>query len=297
MNIVCIHGMNQQNQTAQSLKQQWLSVLKKGLSTVKQVEYFSYINRHFRMPFYGDLLSRQHLSNTLNASTLRPQKWPAFFQHSNVQNHTTPIQKHDLQVLTFIHTDRRQSLVQAFHQFRAITEDWALRDIALLLNYFPHLHHALLKQFLIESYLYLSDPHFITAVHQRIHQQLHPTNSNIIVAHSLGSVIAYHFLLLHPELKIQQFITLGSPLAFQVIQQHLPQPLKRPSALKGDWLNFHSHEDFLSAIPLRNTSFDFQPAIINQDIRTSIEHPHDITGYLQHPVVISSLLNNLKKPA
>ncbi len=33
-------------------------------------------------------------------------------------------------------------------------------------------------------------------------------------------------------------------------------------------------------------TFDFSPSILNREIRTSIEHPHDIAGYLQHPEVI-----------
>ena len=75
-------------------------------------------------------------------------------------------------------------------------------------------------------------------VHQRIGQQLHGDKPCILMAHSLGSVIAYHYLLLHPELNVQRFISMGSPMAFRVIQEHLPQPVHRPKAIKGDWINF-----------------------------------------------------------
>ena len=99
----------------------------------------------------------------------------------------------------------------------------------------------------MEAYLYLSNPHFIHTVHTRLHEHLHGTKPNIVIAHSLGSVIAYNYLIQHPELKIQALITLGSPLAFRIIQCHLQQPIQRPAALYGDWINFYSDADFLSA--------------------------------------------------
>ena len=130
-------------------------------------------------------------------------------------------------------------------------------------------------------------------VHRRIHDQLYSSRPQILVAHSLGSVIAYNYLIQHPELNIKRFITLGSPLAFRVIQAHLPQPIVRPAAISGDWINFYCSDDFLTAFPLSEPPFQFQPAVINQEIHTSIYHPHDIDGYIQHPDVIKVLLELL----
>ncbi len=66
MNIIFfIHGMNQQHETAQSIEKRWLSLLEQALNQTPQQVAFTYLKRHFRMPFYGDLLSRYHLSNVL----------------------------------------------------------------------------------------------------------------------------------------------------------------------------------------------------------------------------------------
>lgn len=300
MQIIFIHGMNQQQQTARSLEQHWLALLSQGLKQSHQETFLSYIQHHMRMPFYGDLLTRYHLQNMLQASTLTPQTWPHFpFIHRTELPEKSPkvLEHHAVQNnLPDITLNDAIGLSQSFKSITALGKDLALRDFAVLMNYFPKLHATLLHKFLVETYLYLSNPHFIQAVHTRLHEQLHQTKPTLLIAHSLGSVIAYHFLLLHPELNIQHFITLGSPLAFRVIQAHLPQPLQRPDAISGDWLNFYSHDDFLSAFPLSQAPFDFQPAIINQQIQTSIEHPHDIAGYLTHPEVIATILQVLKKP-
>lgn len=301
MNIIFIHGMNQQRQTAQSLEKRWLNLLEQSLKNIHQHCQFPYLKQHFRMPFYGDLLSRHHLENTLSASTLMPQTWPhiPFIHPAKTQAEHAKIDEHQPETnpLPEMQMNDSHSFQHELHELGALSKDYALRDFALLMNYFPKLHATLLHKFLVETYLYLSNPHFIREVHQRIHKQLHTSKPNVLVAHSLGSVIAYHFLLLHPELKITHFITLGSPLAFRVIQGHLPQPIQRPKAILGDWINFYSHDDFLTAFPLQNAPFDFSPAIINHQIRTSIERPHDIDGYLKHPDVINAIVNTFKNPA
>ncbi|OTG86021.1 hypothetical protein [Acinetobacter sp. ANC 3813] len=301
MNIVFIHGMNQQRQTAQSIEQHWLNLLEQGLSNTQQLNFLPYLKQHFRMPFYGDLLSRHHLENTLSASTLMPQSWPHFpFIHpAKIETEPAKHQEHqpESNPLPEMQMNDEYSFSHELHTLSALSKDYALRDFALLMNYFPKLHATLLHKFLVETYLYLSNPHFIRTVHMRIHEQLHTSKPNVLVAHSLGSVIAYHFLLLHPELNISSFITLGSPLAFRVIQGHLPQPIQRPTSIKGDWINFYSHDDFLTAFPLQNAPFDFSPEIINHQIRTSIDRPHDIDGYLKHPEVIQAIVNTFKNPA
>ena len=78
MNIVWIHGMNQQHKTARTLLQHWLVILQQVLSELGYAYDLTYLQRHSRLAFYGDLLTRQHLENTLNASTLMPQHWSPF---------------------------------------------------------------------------------------------------------------------------------------------------------------------------------------------------------------------------
>lgn len=301
MNVIFIHGMNQQQQTAASLQQHWLDILEQGLIQAHQQAAFPYFKKHAHMPFYGDLLTRYHLENTLNASTLMPQVWShlPFFHPTHPLKQTKIINNNENIKKSIFYSKIFDALKFSLtlKTFSAQSKDLVLHDFSFVLNYFPKLHASLLHKFLVETYLYLSNPHFIHAVHTRIHEQLHNHKTSVIVAHSLGSVIAYHFLLLHPELKIQRFISLGSPLAFRVIQTYFPQPLQHPDAILGDWINFYSHDDFLSSFPLIKPTFDFKPAIINHQIRTDIHHPHDIQNYLQHPEVIQALLDTIKNSA
>ena len=108
-------------------------------------------------------------------------------------------------------------------------------------------------------------------------------------------MIAYNLLHKIRDFRIQTLITLGSPLAYKVIQDKLPIPISLPKQLKGDWINFYSPDDYLTAFPLSNPPFDFHPAIINVPVNTPISTPHKIAGYLEHPKVIQSIVEALKR--
>ena len=79
MNIVWIHGMNQQHKTARTLLKHWLVILQQVLSELGCADDLPYLQRYSRLDFYGDILIRQHLENTLSASNLMPQHWFPFY--------------------------------------------------------------------------------------------------------------------------------------------------------------------------------------------------------------------------
>lgn len=151
MKIVFIHGMNKQQYTATSLRQHWLHLFKTGLQkNPQQQARFTYLKRHIRIPFYGDLLSRHHFHNVLNASTLMPQQWPHFpFLHpAQLQPASPPDQ------CTYQICDVPQSNLDDILNFNrklkfitALSKDIALRDFAVLINYFPSLHASFLHKF------------------------------------------------------------------------------------------------------------------------------------------------------
>lgn len=57
----------------------------------------------------------------------------------------------------------------------------------------------------------------------------------IVIAHSLGTVVAYEALHAHPELKVELLLTLGSPLALPraVFDRLLPRPADGPTGRLG----------------------------------------------------------------
>lgn len=290
MKIIFIHGMNQQQFNAAQLKQRWLDILRQGIKSAHMDDVLDDLD--ISMAFYGDLLKVHQLSNVLELNSMLPQAWlhlhsPINFNAQH-QAHQPPVQP--IPCLDSYLPQQHCSISKRLASYAYLLQDHVLKDLLMLINRFPHLHGQMIHKLLIETYMYLANPQFINEVHQRVLSYFSPHQQYVIVAHSLGSVITYNLLQQHPQLKVHRLITLGSPLSFRVIQEKIVQPITRPQALYGDWYNFYSEEDFLSSFPLSQAPFAFQPAIINQAIHTFIRHPHEIAGYLQHPLVIQKII-------
>lgn len=294
MKIIFIHGMNQQNYNADNLKQHWLDIFQQGINELKLDILAKELD--ISLPFYGDLITKHQLSNRFDLDAFLPKSWINFHlhKHSATAPSTVLNTAPTIPILPYFMPEHELKLSKRLYLASQLFKDKALKEFSVILNNFPKLHESLIHKFLIETYLYLANPQFMDEVHQRILASLEADETYIIVAHSLGTVIAYNLLQqLQSHYKIQRFITLGSPLAFKVIQSKLTQPIHRPQCLNGDWHNFYSPDDFLTAFPLVNAPFDFQPAILNTSISTFIHSPHQIAGYLQHPAVIKNIVEVL----
>ncbi|MFF4922372.1 hypothetical protein ACFY4B_17465 [Kitasatospora sp. NPDC001261] len=77
--------------------------------------------------------------------------------------------------------------------------------------------------------------------------------ARVVIAHSLGSVVAYEALHAHPELEVDLLLTLGSPLGLPhgVFDRLSPTPVdgtgQRPGGVRR-WVNLCDHGDIV-AIP------------------------------------------------
>ena len=85
MKIIFIHGMNQQNYNAESLKQHWIDILQQGIDELKLP--ISTAQLDIRLAFYGDLISKHQLSNRFDLESFLPKSWVNFHFHKHT---TTP---------------------------------------------------------------------------------------------------------------------------------------------------------------------------------------------------------------
>ncbi len=303
MKIIFIHGMNQQDYTADSLKEYWTSILAQGIDELCLKDKFCLRIRveqlNIELPFYGDLITKHQLSNNFDFDTFLPKSVLNFhWNHSEALQPEPQIVDTELPELPIFTPKKILSLKTRLYFASQIAKDLALKEFFTILNSFPKLQQSLIHKFLIETYMYLNCPEFMQEVNQRILASLDEHEEHIIVSHSLGTVIAYNLLQqLDPKFCIQRFITLGSPLAFRMVQSKVIQPIIHPKGLHGNWYNFYSDDDFLTAFPLMQPPFNFRPSIRNKKISTFTTMPHKIIGYLQHPAVIKCILEPILKPS
>ena len=129
---------------------------------------------------------------------------------------------------------------------------------------------------------YLSDDDIRTQVQDRVAAEI-DDGTQVLIGHSLGSVIAYEAAhqLTRP---LPQLITLGSPLGLRSIVYDLvrPQPPIYPPHVKR-WVNIADRNDLIAAEPDLSTMFGKLPPKALFDGRWTVHNgakPHDARFYL-----------------
>lgn len=118
-------------------------------------------------------------------------------------------------------------------------------------------------------------------------------DKTVVIAHSLGSVIAFDSL--HaweggpPPARIALLSTMGSPLGKSVFVGRRGRPSTRPGNADA-WINFHSPTDPIAS-PLAGSYADVE----DRDVRTSILPLTAHSAYWTHTDVLRELLTTLQK--
>ena len=93
---------------------------------------------------------------------------------------------------------------------------------------------------------YLTDPALKTAADARVTETV-TEKCQILIGHSLGSVVAFEFLRQHPKRRLDLLITLGSPLGLRAIRHLMPDPefgaAEGVPANVGAWVNLRDPRD------------------------------------------------------
>ncbi|MET7924182.1 antibiotic ABC transporter ATP-binding protein [Streptomyces sp. NPDC005349] len=99
-------------------------------------------------------------------------------------------------------------------------------------HFFAKVSDRLLIFALRQVHRYMTEPELKRLAQARIAEEI-AEDTRVLVAHSLGSVVAYEALCAHPEWPVTDFITLGSPLGMRsVVFDRLQPP---PTDGIGSW--------------------------------------------------------------
>ncbi len=125
---------------------------------------------------------------------------------------------------------------------------------------------------------YLTDPALREAARQRVLDAL-GDDTRVVVAHSLGSVVAYEALCARPGHGVRAFVTLGSPLGVPhlIRDRLLPPGGVWPGGDGLVWTNLADEGDVVALVK------DLRPAFgqrLRQGIVRNGAHAHDASSYL-----------------
>jgi hypothetical protein len=176
---------------------------------------------------------------------------------------------------------------------------------------FTHVTDLVLRKFFYDLELYYMEG---SEVRDLIRGRLvkavnkYPDHEIMIIAHSMGSIIAYDVLsFMIPEFKINTLITVGSPLGLPIIlgktiqEQKKRQSRKRtlytPPGITGNWYNYADITDYVAlnyklADDFRknkNGVFPIDYLVSNNYAFQGDKNPHKLYGYLRTPEFTSVL--------
>lgn len=132
---------------------------------------------------------------------------------------------------------------------------------------------------------YFRRPETRRQIRDRFAEAITP-DTRVVVAHSLGSVVAYESLCANPDWPAHTLVTLGSPLGLpNIIFDRLdPPPRPRDGALRGTWpggiqhwTNISDRADFVALV--RKLHERFAPELVDIEIDNGAKW-HDVTRYL-----------------
>jgi hypothetical protein len=145
----------------------------------------------------------------------------------------------------------------------------------------------------VAAYLRAEDAPERMATREEVAARIARHRPRVVIAHSLGSIVAYEALNAHPELRPELFLTLGSPLALPraVFERLSPAPRPTPSPAdpaprgaglpgKTRWVNIADPGDPVAIPPRLGRHFD-GIALDHTTVISSHFRFHHATNYLQ----------------
>jgi hypothetical protein len=157
----------------------------------------------------------------------------------------------------------------------------------------PGLNSQLIDSFTRDVYVYLTNPGVRAKIDALVSAAI-GNDSCVVLAHSLGTIVAYNVLCLRAASPTcPRFITVGSPLGINGIKRYIESPLRSPGCVKH-WFNAYDDRDVVALLPLDARNFDVALPIENKsDVINFTDNRHGITGYLADPVIAAKIVEYL----
>ncbi|MBP2215971.1 alpha/beta fold hydrolase [Arthrobacter sp. CAN_C5] len=259
--IVLVHGMAQEQETADSLEESWLPALAGGIRVAGYADLADRIwrNRHsgdrieVRMAAYGDLFltpgvqgSGDDLDDLGSLEHAVAESVTAEWLQRAAEREDHPDHKTAVRELGFLNPT---------HETQGIKEEAArvMINAATRLSWFggggAMAVAERLKKPLRQVTAYLTDQALRDEIQSRVLAHVGP-ETKVIVGHSLGSVVAYEIVAQHLPTRLPLLVTLGSPLGLRsIIYDRLqPQPPGYPEGARR-WVNIADRNDLVAAEP------------------------------------------------
>jgi hypothetical protein len=257
--IVLVHGIDQQQKTADELESKWLPALAGGVRVARFPDIADRIwrdvgepgNIETRMAFYGNLFLTPDQQGddpgdfTSEEAELAEALAREWLQHAADRATKQEVREAGGRELAYV-TQQMGEEQGAGSAVRCAIG--SLAKIAWFAPYGMAFAERFIRRALAQVTRYLTDDGIRSAALDPVLALIGP-DTKVLIGHSLGSVIAYEAAHLTRQ-PLPLLITLGSPLGLQTIvyQRLRPQPPCFPPSAQR-WVNVADPDDFIAAEP------------------------------------------------
>jgi hypothetical protein len=282
--LVFVHGRAQEDKDAAALKAEWLEALAEGLEKCGLTMPIA--EDAVRFPYYGDTLHDMVDGKSADEAAAIIVRGDTGDMEE--ERFTRAIMR-EMQAKSGI-TDAQLAAVAGRDVVERgpLNREWFQGFLRAVDRYVPYGSGSSIALFTHDVYQYLKNSVIRERIDAGISAALVKDVETVVVAHSLGTVVAYNLLRQQGQLRgwhCVSFITLGSPLAIGEIRKTLRglAPIRCPACVR-QWFNAMDERDVVALYPLDTTHFPLDPAapaIENrQDVRNKTSNRHGIAGYL-----------------
>jgi hypothetical protein len=285
--IVFVHGRGQAKLDPATLKEAWLNDLRIGVEATG-AKLPTGLDVAF--PYYGDRLeafvtqSKLPLGDDLKAHG-GPNAAEAdylSFQAEFAQNLASKAGITDSEI-------EAQQLGDEPKAHGPQNWAWVIAIARAIDARYPALSAGTTERFIRDVYLYTHFRQVQSAIDGIVRDAI-TTEPCVVIAHSLGSVVAYNVLRNDQRsLVVPLFTTIGCPLGVEAVRKKLA-PLTSLRSAKV-WYNAFDLHDIVALNPLDQTSFNVDPPVENYSgVNNFTDNHHGIEGYLEDKTVAGRIV-------
>jgi len=305
--IIGIHGLGNKP-SKKTLQDWWMKSILEGLELIDKNK----INLNFELIYWADVLNEKPLDETIidkEDPYFVEEKYNPALKNFNPKPH--PIRQ---KVLSFL----EKQIDKIF-----LNEDFSINysfisDI-IIHKYFKELEIYYTEKCYDENKIKCAAKDVIRNRAVQVIKK-YKNDEIMLIAHSMGSIVAYDVLtFILPELKIDTFVTMGSPLGLPIIMSKIAaeqnikvlikDKLKTPLGVVRNWYNFSDLEDKVAINYDVGDDYNENAngvkaidQIVNNNYEINGErNPHKSYGYLRVPefseVLYEFLIRKEVKPS
>ena len=277
--LLFVHGRAQQRHDALGLKGEWIAALSEGLA--KSGLSLPLTESDVRFPYYGDTLFDldQGANGDEVAAVIVRGDGPPGEDEREFMRSVLEEMRRSAGITQQQITDVEGAQVI---EKGPLNWGWVRRILKAIDKYVPGASGSGIALATHDVYSYLSSPGVRDTIEEGIRAAISSGEPTVVVAHSLGTVVAYNLLRREGAQQgwiVPLLVTVGSPLAVTAIKRAL-RPIHHPACVTH-WYNAMDARDIVALYPLDPGHFDVNPSIENKtNVDNQTSNHHGISGYL-----------------